>query len=336
MGTGIRTLFTVEEANQVLPLVRSVVRDVVNAYWALAYAIRDIEIRKSSLTLAQERLRITKAGISAGSIAPTEALAVEQIIATREEEIIAAEVGVSQRSLELRRLAGMEIGPGAIDLDIVAPLTVEAREFATEELLERAYQNSPDLARLAAAQASADIDVEVAADQRDPRLDASIDFGPLGIHTGFTRAARRTVEFDDYSLTANLNYEQALGNRGAKGAHRQARVNLQRTKISLADARVDIAMAMIQAIQSARAADKRMLISERAIVLAEKNIDAEKARFELGRSTNFDIAQRQDELKRAQLLYARAAADYLSAVAFIDSLTGDLLGKYGIKMDAEK
>ena len=41
MGMGIRTLFTVEEANQVLPLVRSIVRDVVNDFRELRNAGRE-------------------------------------------------------------------------------------------------------------------------------------------------------------------------------------------------------------------------------------------------------------------------------------------------------
>ena len=41
MGTAIRTLFTVEEANQVLPLVRSIVRDVVDDFRELRGAGRE-------------------------------------------------------------------------------------------------------------------------------------------------------------------------------------------------------------------------------------------------------------------------------------------------------
>lgn len=41
MGTAIRTLFTVEEANQVLPLVRSIVRNVVDDFRELRNAGRE-------------------------------------------------------------------------------------------------------------------------------------------------------------------------------------------------------------------------------------------------------------------------------------------------------
>jgi hypothetical protein len=41
MGTTIRTLFTVEEANQILPLVRSIVRDIVEDFRHLRHAGRE-------------------------------------------------------------------------------------------------------------------------------------------------------------------------------------------------------------------------------------------------------------------------------------------------------
>ncbi len=312
-----------------------VVREVITAYWELAYAIRNVEIQKSSVALAQEQLRITRAGIDAGSVAPTEALAVEQVIASREQQIIAAELAVTQRSLALRRLAGMEIGPNAVDLSIVAPLTVAPQPLELAELLERTYQTSPDLARLESLQKNAQIGVELATDATDPRLDLSLAAGPIGVGTKFTKAATDMAKFDSYQVSASVAYQQSLENRSAEGSLRQARADLHQARVNEVDLRAQLAATLVQAVQTARAAEKRMEISERAIGLAEQNIDAEKARFDLGRATNFDIAQRQDELKQAQLGYVAAAKDYLEAVAQIDALTGDLLGKYGITLEAE-
>jgi hypothetical protein len=59
MGTGIRTLFTVEEANQVLPLVRSVVRDVVNDFRELRNAGRErraLEVETAGNRQAQRHI----------------------------------------------------------------------------------------------------------------------------------------------------------------------------------------------------------------------------------------------------------------------------------------
>jgi hypothetical protein len=63
MGTGIRTLFTVEEANQVLPLVRSVVRDVVNDFRELRNAGRErraLEVETAGNRQAQRHIDALK------------------------------------------------------------------------------------------------------------------------------------------------------------------------------------------------------------------------------------------------------------------------------------
>ena len=102
--------------------------------------------------------------------------------------------------------------------------------------------------------------------------------------------------------------------------------------IDSADVKNQVATAAVQAVALASSAEKRLELSRRAIELSEKNIKAEVGRFELGKSTNFDVLLRQDELKQARLRYARAVADYLRARAALGALTGELLPEYGVKV----
>ncbi|MEM9488673.1 MAG: TolC family protein, partial [Myxococcota bacterium] len=308
-------------------------RGVIDAYWELAYAVRDLEIRKSSLVLANERLRNTRISISAGSVAATEILAVEQTIASREEEVLLAELSISQRSLDLRRLAGLEIGPGAIDLSTSAPLGLSAQPFALDELLARALANSPQLAALLVLEKDAEIEVEVTENGLLPQLDLGLSFGPSGSDTSAGESLKQTVTFDNYSISANLSLTHSLGNRTARGVRDSARSQLFRQKVDIGDVKAQIASSLVLAVKQAQAAERRVVLSQRAIELAEKNIEAEQARFELGRATNFDVLQRQDELKQAQLRKARATVDYLVSVSAIDSITGALLDKYGVTLD---
>ena len=78
--------------------------------------------------------------------------------------------------------------------------------------------------------------------------------------------------------------------------------------------------------------EKRISVDNEAVQLAIINLNAEKARFEVGRTTNFEVLRRQDELAQAQLRQARARVDYLKARSLVDSLTGDLLPAYGVKL----
>jgi outer membrane protein TolC len=52
--------------------------------------------------------------------------------------------------------------------------------------------------------------------------------------------------------------------------------------------------------------------------------------FQAGRTTNYNVLQRQGEAINARLSLARAVADYHIAVATLQYLSGTLLDQYGI------
>ncbi len=310
----------------------SVLGDVINAYYELAYAARTLEIQQASLELATERLRITQASIKAGATAPSEATAVEQTIASREQGVAQAELAVTTRSLTLRRMVGLEIGPDNLDVTAAAPLSATPAPLDLKTLLDRAYANSPEIAVLAKRAEGATIDVEVADDGVMTRLDAALRAGPTGVAEGFGAATLDTVKFSGYVVRAELTAEHTLGNRAARAGARSARSRVTQAKVNIADAKLQVASALATAVAQANTAARRIELARHEVELAEKNIAAEQSRFDLGRSTNFDIAQRQDELRQAQLGFARANVDYLLAQISIDSITGDLLDKYGVTL----
>jgi outer membrane protein len=134
---------------------------------------------------------------------------------------------------------------------------------------------------------------------------------------------------------AGLAYEQSLGNRAAEGATRRARARREKVRVSAVDVRFQINEAMARAVALVRSAEQRVELGARAVKLAEQNIGVEQSRFNLGKSTNFDVLQRQDELKQAQLRQARAVVDFHKAQTVIQSLTGEVLDVYGISIDAK-
>lgn len=316
-------------------------QQVVAAYWNLVYARRDLEIRRSSLELARERLRITQASIRGGGVAATEALAVEQVIATREEEVLAAEIALIERSIDVRRLVGMDIGPGQLGLTTDATLGIPTQDFALDALLAEAYERNPDLERLALAGENATISVEVAENALLPSLQASLTVGPAGVASeregvSSARAAldafTNMVTFDQYAVFGRLTFEHTLGNYGAKGQAREARAARVRLEVDAFDVRAAIAEVLSQAVVLTESAERRVAIAARAIELAEQNIKAEQARFGLGKATNFDVLTRQEELKQAQLRQARAIVDWHLAATTIAAVTGRILTDYGISL----
>ena len=311
---------------------QALVRDVIDSYWQLALAHRALAIRQSSLELARERRRLTDASVSAGQVARTELDAVDQIIATRQEEILAAELVISERAIELRRRAGLEIGAGAIDLEPTAELVAPERTLDANAIIEQAFAASPELKILEARGEGARIQVEVAENGLLPRLDISLQGGPIGTDSTASGSVSNLVRFKGYQVSGALDFSYELGKTGATGNSRAARAGLRAITVSVRDIKAQLSVAAVRAVKQAENAAARIAISKQVIALAEKNVKAEQARFELGRTTNFDILERQEELKQANLRLAQATADYLRALNVIDELSGALLERSGIKL----
>src|SRR5262249_21429006 len=115
------------------------VQTVVSAYWDLVLAERQVAITDESLALTRERLPITQVGADGGKIAKSEIPAVQQIIATREEDVLTGELGVLNASIALRRSVGLPIGKGDLGLRVDTQLDIVDRKFELGQLLERAF-----------------------------------------------------------------------------------------------------------------------------------------------------------------------------------------------------
>jgi outer membrane protein TolC len=67
--------------------------------------------------------------------------------------------------------------------------------------------------------------------------------------------------------------------------------------------------------------------------LANENIKIETDRFNLGKSTNFDVLNRQEDLRQAELRKTQALIDWHKAEIVVQALTGDILPMYGIAVE---
>jgi outer membrane protein TolC len=306
-------------------------KDVIIAYWQVAHAVQVVAIRAEGVKLATQQLRITERAVRAGTVSPTEGLAAEQAIALREQAVLLAQVELSQLSLELRRRAGLELGR-EIDLTPTTPLAVPGQTFEPEAAIARALAENPTLALLAARGKGAEVDIDVAEDAVRPRVDifASVGTGSRAAQT--SAAVEQLGSFENPAFTVSLRYEQQLGARAARGATERARGVRRRARVDLEEARREIVVSVSHAIDLLRAARKRIEVSERAIGLVRRTLEIEQTRFANGKSTNFDVLLRQDELQQASLARALAVADALAAEATVHALTGDLLARHRIRI----
>jgi outer membrane protein len=336
----------------------TMVRDIVSAYWTLLFSHRDLENKRRSVELARKQLERTQALVAAGRQSPVEAKAVEQALAAREGDVINAENALLGASLDLRTL----MGESFVDSDTlgVVPATdpiVRPRAVDLKAEIDNALAYNPQVRQLQLGIESRRIDEVVAANQRLPQLDVSGTFTPQGRSVdrvpdattggagtqGSWPEAFRNIfsDFDDpgsdglladWTLTGQISLTWDVQNRGPKGQHEAALLQIQKAEVQLHQARQQVASGVVRAANGLRTASKVMEVAEISLDLARQNLEAEQARFEVGRSTNYDVLLRLDQVDQAAAQALNAQITYLKALVQLQALNGEILPAYGIEL----
>jgi len=306
---------------------------VVSAYWDLVLAEQQVAITEQSLALARERLRVTEIQVKGGKVADAEVPAVQQIIATREEDVLNGELAVLDRSIALRRAVGLPIGAGEMGLRVTTELGAKDTALNLADLVQRTFDAAPQLAQLDKNEQAATIDVEVNDNGLLPQLDLALQAGPNGQDRLFGGSWRDTAKFESYQVAGTLTFSQTLHKYDVKYRSRELRSVREKVRVNAADVRAQLAQGMAQAVAQIEVAKRRLVLSERAIELAKANIRIETDRFNLGRSTNFDVLNRLEEQRQAELRRAQALIDWHKAETVVQTLTGDLLPAFGVSVD---
>ena len=340
----------------ILVSAQNMIRDLIGAYWDVLAAQRDLENKRQSVELAQEQLERTDAQVRAGRLAAVEKKAVEQSLMQRETDVLLAENALLAASLNLRTLMGQEfagrevlgIAPSTDPIEFVTPEPVDMQAE-----IDKALAANPAVRQLEIALASKRIDEIESANQRLPQLDFTGTFSTQGrsvdalpdAQTGepgtrgswgeaFSNFVTEDIGSDglfaEYTVTGALDLTWSVQNRQAKGNHQRVLAELRQAELNLKSIRQNTATQVITATNNMRSASKQLQLAQVSIELAQQNLDAEQARFEVGRSTNYDVLFRIDELLNAQTTFLRAGLDYLRARATLQALTGEILPAYGL------
>jgi outer membrane protein TolC len=341
-----------------LVYAQNLVRDIISAYWDVLAAQRDLENRRQSVELAREQLARTEAQVRAGRLAAVESKAVEQSVAQRETDVLLAENLLLDASLALRTLMGQEFAGREVlgvepTTDPVESIRPEPVDMQAE--IERALAANPAVRQLEIALASRRIDEIQAANERLPQLDFTGTFSPQGrsVDTrpdaasgdpgaqgswgeAFRNFGTQNVATDglfaEYTVTGALDLTWSVQNRTAKGNHQRVLAEIHQAELNLKGVRQSTATQVISASNKLRSAAKQIELAQVSIELAQQNLAAEQARFDVGRSTNYDVLFRIDELLTAQTTLLRAGLDYLRAKAELQALTGEILPAYGLDL----
>jgi outer membrane protein len=316
-------------------LATALVRDVVSAYWGLAHARHQLEIRNLSVAAAREQLERVRANIAVGKLPPSATAEIEVAIALREDAVLLAGQALTEAEVALARLCGEATSTrlaASESLPVIDALAPDTREPSAT--LALALSQSPQLDALRAQARAAGIELAVTENGLLPQLDLSLAGGPVANAPSARAAYDQLSGLGSYALMANLALQLPIGRHAARGARDAARAGQQRAELGEADVRAQITAAVAQGIAARETARQRALLLGPSLRSAALDLEAERARFDVGRGSNFDVLRRQDALAVVQLLSLSAQLGWQLAGAGLSALTGEILRQHGVRLPA--
>ncbi|MES1240476.1 MAG: TolC family protein [Acidobacteriota bacterium] len=331
--------------------VTTLVQQVINAYWNLVGARQQLVVARESLSLARELHDRNKVQVEVGTMAPLELVLSEASIAEREEGIITAQSAVGDAEDELRRLLNLPQGPvWGTEIRPVTDPTVQHETIDVEAAIQTALAERPELRFQQLDVEQARIETDYARNQEKPTLDLNVgyDFAGVGgnviIRDEDTGAITGTIPgdygdaltqvrgLDFHGWSFDLTFGFPLQNRAARSARAIADLDLARAQTAMEDARNGVITEVRQAARRVETAAKQIEAAKASRTFQERNLDAERKRYENGLSTNFQITQIQEDLTQARSREVNAVVNYRTALAEFQRTIGRLLDEEDIEI----
>ena len=312
--------------------VTQTVANVRNAYWDLVFAQNSVEVAQRATELADKLVEDNQARVEVGTLAPLDIVQAQAEAATRRQNLAAAEAAAQTAEIALKRflVSGTDdplwrqtIRP--VDLPSLQPPPADV-----EGAIRTALAQRTDVLNTRKNLDVNDVNIRFYDDQSLPDLDLNASYGAQGIGGTFFRrqgsgiesqvigtipggfldalGVLRHQEYPNWNFSVTLSYPLM----GSQADAQLARARLQRNQslTRLRALEVQVAAEVTNAALTIQSNLKRVEAATAARELAQKRLEAEQSKFDVGMTTNFFVVQAQRDLRDAFNTELRALADY--------------------------
>jgi len=323
--------------------VQGLVYRVEEAYWNLVYAIDYLDVRRQSLKLAEELLDKNRRSVEIGTLAPIDVLNAQADVASREADVLDAQVLVKNYEDVLR--AVINLAADAAGLRILPsdrPIFEEA-SVDLDEALTTALANSPELSSSRIDIRTKELNLTYARNQLLPGLDLTAQYwspgvsgtqilyeggnplfgGVIGTIPGdVTEAMKDTFNFRYRNWSVGLTLSLPLNAVFSRAAAAQAKVALDQSQALLKSREQQLDIEVRSAVRAVQTNFMRVQAYKAARELAQKRLEAEEEKLRVGLTTNYFVLQYQRDLADRQTLELRALIDYNLSLAKLAQVKG--------------
>ena len=323
-----------------------------NAYWDLLYSVQAVEAAERSLALAEKLVEDNRTRVEIGTMAPIDIVQAEAEAATRRQTVASAEATWRTAELALKRLivGGTDDPIWRAELNPVDRPTFSSEAVDIDAAVQNALEKRTDIAQNARTLEINDANLRLLQNLTLPSADVVASYGLQGI--GGTRTLRGGLggdvsssvpggyadalqalahrDYPNWNLQLQISYP--IGQSAAQANYARAKIQVQQTQAQLRALELQVATEVTTAGVQVQSNLRRLEAATAARDLAQRRLEAESSKFEVGMSTNFFVVQAQRDLADSQNAELRALLDYRKSLVDFERVQETSLSRAGISI----
>jgi outer membrane protein len=317
--------------------VITITSQVQQAYWDLVFRRQDLEVQRQELGLGRQLLDQIRKQVSVGTLAPLDVLQAETTNSRTEERILVADNALRAAEDRLKRVMNFSLVGELADV-VLLPVDTPTYTDVTldqEEQLRQALSQRPDLIQAKLALENQHITLVLNQNQVLPTLDLDATLRINGIDDRFGGSFGEIEPTKRYRWDVGLTFRYPLQNRQAKSRVLQAQLAIRQQMVRIKDLEESIMADVRNAVRDVLTNSQRVQASRVSSRLAQKQLEAEEKKLQVGLATVFTTLQFQDLLAIQRSNEINAITEYLKALVRLDEAKSTLLQSYNIILEPD-
>jgi len=320
-------------ASQFRETVTNTIATIQGTYWDLVYAIRNYDITRSSVNLAQITVDQNREKVRMGTLSEMDVTVALAAVASRVVDLVTAQQAINVAENNLRTAISND-RQSAIWQKVIVP--ADSPDFSDykadlDSAINAALKNRPELQQYDLQKQQNDISFAVDSSLKKWQLDAVGSFGTVGVGgpqsytlgqpnvdpslVGGVGTAYDTLFTKGFkNWFVGFNVQIPLRNRSLEGQLGQLKVQKNQLEINRRSQEQKITVQIRNSVDDLESNKQKVETAKVSRQLAEAQLDAEQKRFKAGMSQNFLLLQRQTDLSTAQGAELQALVAYKKSI----------------------
>jgi outer membrane protein TolC len=307
---------------QLQALIINTVSNVRNAYWDYVFAVQSVDVAQRSVALADQLVKDNQTRVEVGTMAPIDIVQAQSQAATQRQNLATA-VGTQRTAeLTLKRLivSGTDDPNWALTLDPADRPDFVPATIDVAAAVRRGLENRTDLQQARKNLQVNDVTMKYLQNQTLPQTDFVARYALAGqggtvyptTGTGITRTITGEVpggyfdalntlfgrNYPTWNFSVNVSYP--IGTSAQEATVARARVQQSQVTAQMKQIELQIASDVTNAATQVQSNVERVQAAQVAREFAQRTLEAEQSKFEVGMQTNYFVVQAQRDLATAQ------------------------------------